>query len=443
MKNPKRQHVGIRIAFLFIFTLVSMLPGTGGTNKTYAAGSTSAYLQLAGDTAVNSATTLLTKTINFSATTTLLIQSDGRYYPSGGGAIAGVRIKVDSAYPGSDAIMDWSVSTNRQQHSYNAIAAVTVPSGSHTISLEARSLNGVGFTVGARSNLSILATPAASVSASSLTSDSGVFNFSTGTGYIPGTTVLPHSSLLSCSVTNASGPVIALGSARAYMSGGSGDAMLGIYRSGTALPNNEGMWTVNDLWSGAENQAPLYTHALINTVGTYTLSLDASEFPWSGAQGEDGVQYKVGAGSTLICLNGGMTVAGSAPTSTSSNNAVDWLNIGTGTDYQISGSTLTVPSGHNGTVMFMAKTRIQCDQTDLGGTVKLWLNIDGVDVGSLGVQQLASPNGDSQRTLTASYLAAGSGALSPGTHNVKVYARADGSFLHPSVVKDLQLIWFD
>ncbi|GBF74265.1 hypothetical protein PA598K_02601 [Paenibacillus sp. 598K] len=423
--------------------LAIMIHVTVNPKPVFASGSLSEYLQVASDTVVTGTSTLLTKTITFPSATKVLIQSDGRYYPSGGAAIGIVRLKVDGSITGSGAVIDWSVSTNRQQHSYNVIAAAEVAAGTHTFALEASTLNGVSFTVGSTSNLSIVASPATHVSSTSLTTDSSVFDFTTGTSYVPGTTVLPHTPLMSCNISNASGPVIALGSARAYASGAPGDAMLGLYRNGTALANNEGLLTVNDLFSGAENQAPFYTHAFMNITGTHTISLDATEFPWSGGQGEDLVKYKVGSGSTLVCLNGGMTVAGSAPLSASTNNAYDYLNIGTGTDFQLSSSTVHIPSGHNGIVMFMAKTRIQCDASDLGGTVKLWINIDGVDRGSIGLQQITAPNGDSQRTLTASYLSAGTEALSPGNHTVKVYARADGSFLHPSVVKDLHFLWFD
>jgi hypothetical protein len=45
--------------------------------------------------------------------------------------------------------------------------------------------------------------------------------------------------------------------------------------------------------------------------------------------------------------------------------------------------------------------------------------------------------------MTASVLTAGSGTLSPGRHTITVWARAQGSFVHLSMVQDLPLIWFD
>jgi hypothetical protein len=114
-----------------------------------------------------------------------------------------------------------------------------------------------------------------------------------------------------------------------------------------------------------------------------------------------------------------------------------------GTDVPLAAATLDLPAGHDGVVMFLAKTRVQGDLADAGGTASLHLALDGRPVGSIGVQQLAAPDGASQRTVAASYLAAGDQALAPGRHTVVVYGRADGQFKHLAMVKDLNLIWFD
>jgi hypothetical protein len=101
-----------------------------------------------------------------------------------------------------------------------------------------------------------------------------------------------------------------------------------------------------------------------------------------------------------------------------------------------------VPAGAPGVVMFDAKSRVQADGADAGGTVSMWLTVDGVREGSTGMQQLSEPSSVSERTIAASYLAAGSERLAPGRHVVRLYARADGSFIHVSLVRDLPLVWF-
>jgi hypothetical protein len=114
-----------------------------------------------------------------------------------------------------------------------------------------------------------------------------------------------------------------------------------------------------------------------------------------------------------------------------------------GTDVPLARATVTIPPLGDGTVLFSAKSRVQGDSADGGGTVSIWLTIDGRRVGSVGVQRLASPFCESQRSISASYLAAGAGALSPGPHVVEVHGRADGDFIHLSLVRDLPLVWFD
>ncbi len=402
---------------------------------------TSFYLELENDTTVwlrNK--TILTKTISLQSTSKIFLQSDGRYYPSGN-ACASMQIYVDSVGVSNTSITDWQNATSKAQHSYNCIAEVTLPSGTHTISLVARPIAGT-FKVGAGSNLCILMGVTVNMQSSTLSADTQTYNFTTyGCN---NTTAVPHSPIISSSINNSSGPIIALGSARAYSSV-TGDKMLGIYDNGEPLPNNQGMWTVNDYWSAIETQAPMYTHAYINETGNHTISLDATEFPWNDQQGEDPAQYKVGAASKLVVLNGSMRVSGSAPQSTTVNNCWEWVGVGTGdgTPVAIATETINIPSGHNGVVMFEAKTRFQPNINDLGGDALLWIEIDGVRRGSTGVQQFISGSTESQRTVCASYLTAGQNALSVGNHTVKVCASAVGSFWQLAAVKDLPLVWFD
>jgi len=51
--------------------------------------------------------------------------------------------------------------------------------------------------------------------------------------------------------------------------------------------------------------------------------------------------------------------------------------------------------------------------------------------------------GESERTLTASYLAAGNNKLLPGIHKIKLYVKTYGNFKHLAVEQGIPLIWFD
>ncbi len=114
-----------------------------------------------------------------------------------------------------------------------------------------------------------------------------------------------------------------------------------------------------------------------------------------------------------------------------------------GSDVLLAQTTISVPDGHPGVVMLLAKTRVQGDDSDPGGTARLWITVDGTPRGSVGVQQLAAPFSVSQRTISASYVAAGDERLRPGKHLVRVYGRANGSFIHLVYLRDLPLLWFD
>jgi hypothetical protein len=77
--------------------------------------------------------------------------------------------------------------------------------------------------------------------------------------------------------------------------------------------------------------------------------------------------------------------------------------------------------------------------TNESGNVYLWITVDGVSSGSLGVQHLQTPGMCSQRTLTASYLA----TSLTGTHTVAVHAKADGTMCDVNVQNEIPLVWFD
>ena len=110
--------------------------------------------------------------------------------------------------------------------------------------------------------------------------------------------------------------------------------------------------------------------------------------------------------------------------------------------------SVAVPHGDSGVVLFSAKSGTHGgDFTDTGftsnGTISLWLTIDGRRAGPRVFQQVASPSSGSRRPIAVSYLAAGSRALKPGRHRVRVWGRTDGSFFHAYMWRDLPLVWFD
>ncbi len=420
-----------------------------------AAGANSAYLRLVSDTGVTGTQVLLTTTINVStAGTDVLLEADGRYSPTAPGR-ADVFITVDSAKVSNDGAIDWSSSTDARPHSFNVVGAARLGSGSHTISLVGVASSGA-FTVGADSNLIVMTRPASTLLVQSLPSDTGPYDFTTA-GITPGTPA-PHTPLLSSSFDAGGAAVIGLASGRARYAGGYGDAMLGIYLDGANAGNDKSLWTVNDVWTGAELEAPLYTHAFFpDLTGPHTVSLDATEIPWGGPPNpaEDSVIYDVGSASSLIALFGGMTVHGSAWTSPAVDNWWDFVCVGSsqawpgcppaGTPRLLAGAAVDVPQGHNGVVMILAKSRFQGDASDVGGTATLYLTIDGNRVGSVGVQECGYPNCVSQRTMSASYLAAGPNALPVGSHRVEVWGQigSGDSFIHLATVRDLPLVWFD
>jgi len=191
-----------------------------------------------------------------------------------------------------------------------------------------------------------------------------------------------------------------------------------------------------------------------NLTGNNTISFKASELPWLVTSGNNLIQYRVGQDVRLVSL-WGMGLSGTAVNSSIYCRRDDWVCAQTsenynppfcpvtGTNYTVGETIMNIPNGHNGIVFFKAATRLQGASSDPGGDVSLWLNIDGEDVGTVGVQQLTYPDCLSSRTIVASYLSAGDKKLAPGPHVVKVYCRATGYFAALAVAKDLPLIYFD
>jgi hypothetical protein len=418
----------------------------------------SAYVQLASDLLVaNGQMTVLSTTIDLPAEEWVLATSDGRFFPNGA-SMAEVHITIDGTTVSNLSTIDWSGSLDAVQHSFNAVGAKRLGAGSHTIALVATPTY-AGFTVGSGSNLSVVIHPAARVTIASLSSTAGPFNFDTLT--VSEGDPAPHQTLVteSFAVPNdvaAAGPLVALASGGTIRDGHDGDAMFGIYLDGVDPGNGAMLWSVNDTCQCAEEHAPLYTHGFLTNLasGSHSLTLEALELPWAQTPAvDDPAIFQVGDNATLVTLSGDLTVAGSYASEDVTNRRLENFAIATseawpntppvGTDVMIAESTFAVPVGHTGVVMFLTKSRVQADASDPGGLVRLWLELDGQAVGSTGIQQLAAPFSVSQRTISASYLATGAGALAPGQHTIRTFARCDGQFIHMTLVRDLPLVWFD
>jgi hypothetical protein len=417
----------------------------------------SAYLSLASDRTVDAPVTLLQDTLLLRKPDAVFVETDGSYAPLTPSSAARVVIEVDGLPVTNGSTLDWRGSLGPQEHSFNAVGAVHLRAGNHVVALVAAPLDRFAgaFVVRTASNLSVLVHPAARVATATLRRASRSFDFRTR-GIHNRPNALPHRRLLAVP-TNGAHEVVALGSASDLpaLPDRAGDPMVGLYVDGRFRGIERSGWSVNDHCQCAELRAPLSVQGRFLLRGRHVLSMAASEFPWNDQQGENPARYRVGAGARLVALLGGMSVAGAARSLLpgSEGSPWDYAAIGSstgwpgvppvGTDVALARAKVMIPRLGDGVVLFAAKSRVQGDSADGGGTVSIWLTIDGQRVGSMGVQRLASPFCESQRSISASYLAAGAGALSPGPHVVELHGGADGDFLHLSLVRDLPLIWFD
>jgi hypothetical protein len=386
----------------------------------------------------------------------VFVEADGTFAPAASESAASVFIDVDGMRVSNLSTIDWRGSVDPVRHSFNAVGVASLSSGRHTVELVGQPVAG-SFTVSSSSNLSVLVHPAQDVRASELTAEAGPFDYTTLGRLGPD---LPHAPLVGRTV-DATRPTIAIASATGRRVGHDGDGMLGIYLDGGHPGPASSLWTVNDICTCAEVEAPMFTHALLRGGNrNSSVSLDATEFPWTlpPPAREDPAIFSVRPSATLVVLNGGMQLVGAARSLLQSfpdsvGTVSDGWCIGSssgwpgcpsvGTDVLLAQATIAVPAGHPGVVMLLAKTRVQGDDSDRGGNARLWLTVDGKSRGSVGVQQLAAPFSVSQRTIAASYLAAGRERLTPGTHVVRLYGRAEGSFIHLVYLRDLPLLWFD
>jgi FG-GAP-like repeat len=430
---------------------VPLVPGTTGM---------STYSRLSSDVQVNvTPVGLLNSTIFLPNATWVYVQSDGRYFPQST-AFATAHIEVNGTKISNDSSIDWRGSTRPNQHSFNVIGAAYLSAGTHTFTLKGATL-GAPVIFGAGTNLSVLITKATSINNLSSIADTQELSFNTvgvpeGVA-IPTTAFVP---LLSTPIGNSTGPIVALASGSSFPSGKYGDGMFGIFLN-NAEPNIDSMtWSINDLWTGAELQAPMFSQALFTSPPVNSsVQLIASEAPYY-IDVVNSVQYKVRANTRLVTLSGSAMISGKALTpgypyiSQGLYRRFAYVCIGTngfnpgcpvsGTEIVVGEGQVCIPSGHSGEVLFSAKTRVQGDQADGGGTLLLTIKIDGIQVGQIGVQQIGpQPDAVSARTISASYLSAGAKRLSEGCHTVQAIGQAIGDFRNVSMNADMPLVWFD
>ncbi|CAF2363689.1 unnamed protein product [Rotaria sp. Silwood2] len=183
-------------------------------------------------------------------------------------------IAMDGARISSHCLIDRSRSLTPVQHAYNTIGfeQITVD-GLYSFTLTAESIDG-SYCVGTGSNLIVFVNPATSIRKKSLEIDSSILSFPT-----PNTTGVPvgHMPIITITDLNPSETVVSLAQGYVYQGGLEGDAMMGLYFDGQHLGNNASMWTVNDIFRGAELVAPMYTHGFAS--GVRTISFDASALP--------------------------------------------------------------------------------------------------------------------------------------------------------------------
>ncbi len=408
--------------------LVSVVLLFASVLQLQAISSLSQYTQLANDYFVttNSQTgqVVLQTIISLADGHYVLVESDGRFYPSQQLGLATVEIRMDGGLISNGSALDFR-SSAPEQHSFNCIGLVWVPAGTHTFQLVAYNHPGVPggkFYVGNRSNLSVVVDPSTANTVLTRSTDSGNVNVTT-LGFKSGvSTTIPNVNVLSGTHSVAAAPLVVLASGRsidAVQGTAAGDAMWGVFLNGACPANSEALWTVSDLSNPLEWHAPMYSHAMFRTPpSSATFGLYATELPYEDQGVENPVQYVVGSTTKLIALSGGMPIYGSAAVKSSYVPCWPRMDVDArnSTNYYWT-TAVNVQPGQNGNVMFLAKTRVlDCSTATGPGTATLVLELDGQTVGSSGVQQFPYNAACHQQTLAASYLALG---LSAGTHTIR------------------------
>lgn len=261
--------------------------------------------------------------------------------------------------------------------------------------------------------------------------------------------------------------VITLASGRAFhacnsgVDNGHGDALLGLQADGVCQNAQSASWSVNDIDPNAEMQAPLMLHGVQRLFPGQerNLVLVASELAFGcdlPGTHENGVCWGLGSARMLSASGGG--VSGAAVVSSARFcSTYTWRCVAStvgsfgcpaaGTDVVIASTWIQIPPGHDGIVLFNARTRIQGDNSDGLTTATLGMRVNGQPSAAIGMQQLAVGAAAASRTLSASYLSAPDapgGRLGTGYHRVEVTINVSGSnLLYPSVPTELALTWFD
>jgi hypothetical protein len=439
----------------------------------------STFTRVAADTQISgtTATTLISKTISLAEADRVIAIADGRYFavdaPSGS-----VRILIDGTDTTSTyATTDWGSSDFPVQHTFSAFTSTLLQPGTHTISFVASDAPGSSgrFKIGSGSGLGVLVRPVDDILASFQSTPSTNINVTTynppSVDITEGNPNRPSVDLLNQSITAAGAgggtsvvSLIAGTSTHSCNSGtdsGHGDALWGIWNNATCQSTLQAAWSVDDLDPGAELTAPMYAHSIypLGAGQSGTFSFRASELAFGSDQPsphENGVCYAVRQFGMLSAY-GGRVVGSASGGANSFCSTYTFKCVATtqgwpgcpsaGTDVVIGSTTINIPNGHDGIVLFSAKTRIQADNADAFATATLGIKIDGVQVGTIGDQQLAAGVGQSSRTLSAMYLSApgsDSAVLAPGSHTVEVFINVSGtSLLHTSVPQDAVLTYFD
>ena len=436
-----------------IFTAILII----GFKLLLAGDKTSSFTKITKDLIISttSVSPVITKNINIEKDFNVLIVADGSFSPYTKNGIAKVLIQIDGKNSYSNtSVIDWQHSNNPQTHGFNCIASIKLSKGQHTIRLVAfadKTTPNSNFKINQGSGLSILVDAAPNMIDSKLSKESELINYKTfpkdGKVPIPMTTILTNQVNVGDEQTN----VITLSSGSSYGYCGEGDALWGVFINDEICTNNSNsLWSVNDLITGAELKAPMFSHAFHQLKGKNTISLKAGELAFNYFENQ--ACYRVAPDTRLVSLYG-MKLSGRAVLSNNYCNREEWGCFGTSNkvsyctpigerrEYAI--LNVDIPKDHNGIILFMTKVRLQPGRDDLGGKASIWLNIDGKDVGTIGIQDYKFPNCESSRTLSASFLTSDNNRLSPGKHEVRVYLQAEGNFNTISYSIDLPLVYLD
>src|SRR5439155_26657836 len=106
----------------------------------------------------------------------VLVESDGTFEPRSTDAAATVFVEIDGRRVTNVSSIDWRGSAVPVRHSFNAVGAVRLSRGSHTVALVGNPPTG-SFTISATSNLAIFVHPARRVRAGELANEAGPFDY--------------------------------------------------------------------------------------------------------------------------------------------------------------------------------------------------------------------------------------------------------------------------